>query len=89
MNNINLEDYHLQLTGKLSDDINNRYIILLKNLLEFYNKDNNLDEMLSIINGESPISLRIVDWFVTNYAKQKFTVYANFDRSFRLENPEK
>tara|TARA_B100000287_G_scaffold357637_1_gene348994 strand:- start:1756 stop:2220 length:465 start_codon:yes stop_codon:yes gene_type:complete len=31
--------------------------------------------MLNIINGESPISLRIVDWFVTNYAKQKFTVY--------------
>ena len=30
MNNINLEDYHLQLTGKLSDDINNRYHIIEK-----------------------------------------------------------
>tara|TARA_Y100000768_G_C23978601_1_gene684409 strand:+ start:426 stop:977 length:552 start_codon:yes stop_codon:yes gene_type:complete len=49
--------------------------LLLNNLLEFYHKDNNLETMLNIINGESPISLRIVDWFVTNYAKQKFTVY--------------
>ena len=31
--------------------------------------------MLNIINGESSISLRIVDWFVTNYAKKNFTVY--------------
>jgi hypothetical protein len=31
--------------------------------------------MLGIINGENRISLRIVDWFVTNYAKMNFTVY--------------
>tara|TARA_B110000483_G_C18200756_1_gene545129 strand:- start:38 stop:586 length:549 start_codon:yes stop_codon:yes gene_type:complete len=49
--------------------------LLLKNLLDFYNKDDNLDVMLNIINGESSISLRIVDWFVTNYAKQQFTVF--------------
>ena len=34
-----------------------------------------MDKMLSIINGESRISLRIVDWFVTNYAKKHYTVY--------------
>jgi hypothetical protein len=31
--------------------------------------------MISIINGESKISLRIVDWFVTNFAKKYYTVY--------------
>ena len=31
--------------------------------------------MLGIINGESNISLRIVDWFATNYAKKFYTVY--------------
>jgi hypothetical protein len=31
--------------------------------------------MLRIINGESKISLRIVDWFSTNYAKKFFTIY--------------
>ena len=49
--------------------------LLLKNLLIYYNDENNLNKMLSIINGESRISLRIVDWFVTNFAKKDFTVY--------------
>jgi len=51
--------------------------ILLNKLLEYYKKDNNvnMDKMLSIINGESRISLRIVDWFATNYAKKHYTVY--------------
>jgi hypothetical protein len=31
--------------------------------------------MLSIITGESKISLRIVDWFATNYAKKNYTTY--------------
>lgn len=49
--------------------------LLLKNCLDFYKKNNNLDTMLRIINGESKISLRIVDWFATNYAKKNYTLY--------------
>ena len=51
--------------------------ILLNKLLEYYKKDDNvnMNKMLSIINGESRISLRIVDWFATNYAKKHYTVY--------------
>lgn len=59
--------------------------LLLKNLLTFYNTNdengvynsyNNLDKMLRIISGESKISLRIVDWFATNYAKKYYTIYS-------------
>tara|TARA_Y100000741_G_scaffold288550_2_gene228540 strand:+ start:1233 stop:1775 length:543 start_codon:yes stop_codon:yes gene_type:complete len=49
--------------------------LLLKNLMEFYKSEDKLNMMLRVINGESRISLRIVDWFVTNYAKEKFIVY--------------
>lgn len=56
--------------------------LLLDNLMDFYkNKENtvgskgHLQKMMEVINGESKISLRIVDWFVTNYAKKYFTVY--------------
>ena len=49
--------------------------LLLNNLIEFYKDDNNLDKMLKIITGESTISLRIVDWFATNYAKKNYTLY--------------
>jgi len=31
--------------------------------------------MLSIINGTSKVSLRIVDWFSTNYSKKYYTIY--------------
>ena len=51
--------------------------LLLSKLMQFYGKDNNLENMLKIINGESKISLRIVDWFVTNYAKKHF--FGNVD----------
>ena len=51
--------------------------LLLENLMEFYkNSDSTpLQKMMDVINGDSKISLRIVDWFVTNFAKKYFTVY--------------
>jgi len=49
--------------------------LLLKNLMKFYENREYLKRMTCIINGESKISLRIVDWFVTNFAKKFFTVY--------------
>jgi hypothetical protein len=49
--------------------------LLLNKLLEYYTKNDNMNKMLGIINGESRISLRIVDWFATNFAKKYFTVY--------------
>ena len=48
--------------------------LLMKNLMDFYEKDNNLDKILKIINGESQISLRLIDWFATNYSKKNFTI---------------
>ena len=58
-----------------SNAITTQNALLLSNLMEFYNKHGNLEKMMKIINGESEISLRIVDWFVTNYAKKYYTVY--------------
>ena len=73
--------------------------LLLKNLMTFYktndldenyNPNNNLDKMLKIITGDSKISLRIVDWFATNYAKKYYTLYViegtydNVTRRFKV-----
>jgi hypothetical protein len=49
--------------------------LLLNNLMDFYKNDTYLFRMLRIITGESKISLRIVDWFATNYAKKNYTLY--------------
>ena len=53
--------------------------VLLGKLKEYFSKDNfaAMDVILPIINGEDTISLRLVDWFVTNYAKKAWTTYKN------------
>lgn len=43
--------------------------------MDFYKDETNLTRMLKIITGESKISLRIVDWFATNYAKKYYTIF--------------
>ncbi len=50
--------------------------LLLTNLLDFYKKNDHMERLMQIINGESKVSLRIIDWFVTNFAKKNFTVYS-------------
>jgi len=59
----------------LSQTVTTQNELLLNNLMIFYKDKSRLMKMMSIINGESNISLRIVDWFVTNYAKMFFTIY--------------
>lgn len=49
--------------------------LLLQNLLAFYANLENMEKVMAIVNGQSNISLRVVDWFVTNYAKQQYTSY--------------
>jgi hypothetical protein len=55
--------------------------LLLNKLMEFYKKNDNLDKILPIINGEHKVSLRLIDWFVTNYSKKYFTQYSIYDKS--------
>ena len=46
---------------------------VLHRLEKFYANPENLQKVSDILNGTSDLSLRIIDWFVTNYAK-KFNV---------------
>ena len=53
--------------------------VLLDRLTTYFT-DNDyaaLNQILPIINGEDDVSLRLVDWFVTNYAKKAVTTYTN------------
>ena len=52
--------------------------ILLDSLYLYYD-EKKITEMSKAIKGDSKISLRIIDWFVTNYSK-KYNVYYCYTR---------
>jgi len=57
--------------------------LILTKLMQFYDEDN-LKKMLSIIAGDSKISLRIIDWFTTNYAKKYYVIIKNKEGRFKV-----
>ena len=63
------------MSAYTTNSTNTQNALLMKNLMEFYKDPKKLNRMIHIINGDSKISLRIVDWFVTNYAKKYYTIY--------------
>ena len=62
--------------------------LIVHSLQRFYAQRTDINEILPILLGTSALSLRLIDWFVTNYAKahntayifegQEFLVYTNY-----------
>ena len=65
-----------------------RQELLVLSLLKFYNTRPNTEEIINLLEGDASMSLRLIDWFVTNYSKknnigyiinnQEFLVYNNY-----------
>jgi hypothetical protein len=53
-------------------------------LQEFYTVPGNLEKLLPILQGTSPISLRLVDYFVTNYSKKMNTSFVSGGKHFLI-----
>jgi hypothetical protein len=49
--------------------------ITLRNIYEYFLINNNINRLIPIITSNSDISIRILDWFVTNYAKKHNIMY--------------
>ena len=48
--------------------------LLLESLSEFYQRGTYGEQLASVVNGGRKISLRSIDWFITNYSK-KHNIY--------------
>lgn len=53
-----------------SSSIINGKDLLMIHLVRFYKQKENISRIIPIIEGKSRISLRLIDWFVTNYSKK-------------------
>ena len=52
--------------------------VLYDSLHKYYINYKNIDKFNSFINGKNKISLRIIDWFVTNYSKKNNIFYETY-----------
>ena len=67
--------------------------LIIASLQRFYSGRQDLDEIVELLKGTSEVSLRLIDWFVTNFAKahstsyilngQEFVVYMNYKNQLR------
>lgn len=48
--------------------------LLMVSLAKFYSTRTHMIEIIDIIEGTSKVSLRLIDWFVTNYSKKHSTI---------------
>lgn len=66
---MNSEDFKLV---KTTEKFNTTELEILAKNKKFFSTDRKyIDALLEIINGESNISIRVLDWFVSNYSKRK------------------
>ena len=63
--------------------------LLMESLTDFFTNKNHLNQMLPIVTKRANISLRILDWFVTNYAKEVPIIYTFNDKIFNVYNSYK
>lgn len=52
-----------------------RHDIMRDKLSRFWNKPEYMNRFIPIITGKTKLSLRLIDWFVTNYSQKHKTVY--------------
>ena len=52
--------------------------LLLNSLTNFYKKNDNITKLNYILNYEK-LSLRLIDWFTTNYSKKYNTIYLIYE----------
>ena len=53
--------------------------ILLTSINNFYNEEGNRTKLVNILDKSSGISLRNLEWFITNYAKKNHTSFKTHD----------
>jgi len=56
-------------------------ILLLESLNKFYSNEYYKREIIKILKNEKDVSLRSIDWFITNYSKKNNIYYSIFKTS--------
>lgn len=63
------------MTSSAKNDNMSSSELLLLSLSKYYSRNNKIKILKDIIDNKSELSLRLIDWYVTNYCKQHNIVY--------------
>lgn len=58
--------------------------LIIASLQRFYSKHPGIDKVMPYLDGKAPLSLRIIDWFVTKYSRKNFIKYTLEGQEFVL-----
>ena len=83
---INSKEYIVGIKENECHEITGKTLLLIESLIEYYSK--NINILTNIITQKNILSLRILDWLVTNYAKKYNIVYTitknNINKNFNI-----
>ena len=66
----------------LKNRVQSKQDYIVRWLQEFYNQPGRIEAILPFLTGAAPVSLRVVEWFVTNYSKKFNVAYVLEERQF-------
>ena len=75
VNNMKVSESEYIKTMETLTKIFSQKDLLMQSLILFFKERKNLNKVVPVITGKSQISLRILDWFVTNYSKKNNVNY--------------
>ena len=84
MNNL---EYQISISNDIINNISNHNEYILNSLSDYFGSVNDIvprkemERIIPIISGNSVLSIRVIDWFVTNYSKKKNVIY-----QFKFQN---
>jgi hypothetical protein len=70
------------LRQTVKNRVQGRQDFIVRWLQEFYNQPGRLEAILPFLTGASPVSLRVIEWFVTNYSKKFNVSYKTEEQQF-------
>ena len=67
--------YKQEISKNHENNLTGKQVVLLIPLTKFFAQKENITKLKDIIDGRSKLSLRLIDWFVTNYSKKNYIMY--------------
>ena len=64
--------------------VNLKEQLLMLNLKQFYSESRHIEILLPILEGQTKLSLRALDWFVTNYSKSYNIILDNNGKPYNV-----